>query len=393
MRAFALLLSAGLCAGAPNQAAPLLVFLPGAPGQWLPPAGLRGWALVVVENAPTGDAGVKAIEAAIEQAKNKQPVDPRRVYLAGRDESAALVFYAVSRRPDLWAAAAAISGDPTAAIETNRLFSANAQLVPFLWVTEPQEREALAAVRARLSSVRFPVEHRPPSEVGYDQLFAWFAEHTRDEFPEKVDCETGSAEFARCYWAAITKFDPARRNDVLEATRVPPGSGARLAAGGFVLAADAPGPGARVASLAPDYKGPLKIDDRIVAIAGKEILDARQYAQLLIEWTEAKTVGIMVQRGKERMRLETAIVLAAREEKATARVQAQFLPDTRELLVITRGVAELRVNLPPYWTPCPINWNGDDMGTVAEGGCWILAAGVKARKCEWPGSQPEAKTN
>jgi pimeloyl-ACP methyl ester carboxylesterase len=382
MRAFALLLGAVLSAGAANQAAPLLVCLPGGPGRWLPPVGLRGWALAAVENAPVGDAGVKAIEAAIEEAGKKQAIDPRRVYLVGQDDEAALVFYAVSRRPDLWAAAAAIGGDPGPAIETNRLFSANAKLVPLLWITATPEREALAPVRARLSAAGFPVESRPASEFGYEQLLDWFAGHAREEFPEKVDCETGSPEFARCYWAEITKFDPARRNDVLEATRVPPGTGARFVDDGLVIAADAPGPGALVRSLAVNYRGPLKVDDRIVAIAGKEIADGRQYAQLMSEWAEAKTVGVLVQRGKERVRVEDRIVIPPREEKTTARVQAQFLPDTRELLVISRGAAELKLNLPAYWTPCPINWNGEDLGTAGEAGCWLLTPGGKARRCE-----------
>jgi pimeloyl-ACP methyl ester carboxylesterase len=379
MRALALLLFAVMSAGAANQAAPLLVFLPGGPGHWQPQVGLRGWALAVVDSAPTGDAGVKALESAIGEAKKRQSVDPRRVYLAGQGDGAALVFYAISRRPDLWAAAAAIGGDPTPAIETNRLFSANAQLVPLLWITTLHEREALAPIRARLAEAGFPVESGTAAEFGYEQLFDWFADHTREEFPEKVDCETGSPEFARCYWAEITKFDPARRNDVLEPTRVPPGSGARFADNGFVIAAG-PGPGALVQSIAPNFKGPFKAGDRIVAIAGKEISDARQYAQFMSGWTEARTVGVLVERGKERVRFEAPIVIPPREERTTARVQVQFLPDTRELLVITRGVAELIVNLPGYWTPCPINWNGDDLGTATEAGSWILAPGAKARR-------------
>jgi hypothetical protein len=90
----------------------------------------------------------------------------------------------------------------------------------------------------------------------------------------------------------------------------------------------------------------------------------------------------MVERGKQRVRLETRIALAKREENLTARVQLEFLSDTREMLVITRGAGALRLTLPDYWTPCPINWNGNDAGKALSGGCWLLTPGVPARKCE-----------
>src|SRR5258707_2390996 len=40
-----------------------------------------------------------------------------------------------------------------------------------------------------------------------------------------------------------------------------------------------PRSGAAVAWLPGDYQGPLKLNDRIVAVAGKELRDGREYAQ------------------------------------------------------------------------------------------------------------------
>jgi hypothetical protein len=90
----------------------------------------------------------------------------------------------------------------------------------------------------------------------------------------------------------------------------------------------------------------------------------------------------MLERGKERRRVETRIVLPKRAELVTVRVQAQFLADSHELLVITRGITELRVTLPDYWVPCPINWNGNQAGLADSAGCWLLAAGSPAHKCD-----------
>jgi hypothetical protein len=50
------------------------------------------------------------------------------------------------------------------------------------------------------------------------------------------------------------------------------------------------------------------------------------------------------------------------------------------VLIITRQVGELWVNLPEYWLPAHLNWNGTDMGTANKPGCWVLGAGTAAAK-------------
>jgi hypothetical protein len=358
------------------QAPPLLVFVS---GNAQPAPQIPGWEVVAVQAAPN-DAGVRAIEAAVESSRRERPTNPLRTYIASQGEETAILFLAVSRRPDLWAAALAIGGTPKVAIDSGRLFGANSQLVPVLWITRPEDR-LLQPLRAKLVTAGFNLEPQPPG-MTVEQAFQWLATHSRQAFPEKVDCETGNPAFSGCYWVQLTRFDPAQRNDAVPSTRVQPGSGAALDLGGFGFNPDAPGPGLLVGWLPENYKGPLKLGDRILSVAGKEVPDAAGYVQMMDQTTDQKPVGVMVQRGKERHRIETRILLPKRDEAVTVRVQAQFLADSRELLVITRGVTELRATLPDYWLPCSINWNGNSMGKADSPGCWLLALGNQARKCD-----------
>jgi pimeloyl-ACP methyl ester carboxylesterase len=357
---------------------PLLVFVPGGARTEAPR--MAGWEALTVPAGPN-DAGVSALEAAIQAARHDRPSDPLRTYLVGQGEGAATVFYAVSRRPDLWAAALALGGTPKPAIDSNRLYGANTELAPMMWVTPAADRALLEPLRARLAAAHFNLEPAPAG-ISIEQAFQWLASHTRPAFPKKVDCETGNTAFARCYWVEMAKFDAKQRNDALLSTRVPAGSGAALSLGGFGYKPDAPGPGVVVEWLPEKYKGPLQLGDRIVELAGKEIRDGRQYAETMDQTTEEKPVAIMLERAKERRRVETRIVVPKRAELVTVRVQAQFLADSRELLVITRGVTELRVTLPDYWVPCPINWNGNQAGQADSAGCWLLATDSPARKCD-----------
>ena len=86
-----------------------------------------GWQVIAPAAAPGADIDtrVRALAAAVEAAIQNGSVDPARVYIAGRGDAAAAVFYAISRMPDLWAAGAALGGSPKAALDTNRIFAAN----------------------------------------------------------------------------------------------------------------------------------------------------------------------------------------------------------------------------------------------------------------------------
>ena len=111
---------------------------------------------------------------------------------------------------------------------------------------------------------------------------------------------------------------------------------------------------------------------RIVAIGGKTLADAEAYVQLMDQTVEEKPVVIMVQRGQNRVRVESSIVLPKRDELLTARVQAQFLPEMKEIQVLSRSVTAMRVTVPGDWTPASITWNGSDVAKAEAGGCWLL---------------------
>ena len=123
--------------------APLLVTLDSWEG-WKSMAAERGWQWVAYEQSACNDGALLAIKTLIGQ---RTDVDPTRIYLAGRGEMAACVFYNASRAPDLWAAALAIGGDSRKAIETNRLFAANLSMTPLLWVANPDPHSQNAARR------------------------------------------------------------------------------------------------------------------------------------------------------------------------------------------------------------------------------------------------------
>ncbi len=356
--------------------APLLVVADEAWELWVKVAAARGWRVLTPVNiAPAAsDTYAKALEAIVADALKRMPVDPLRVYLVGAGRGAAAVFYARGRVPHLWAAALTALGDPKPAIDTNRLFAANAQLVPMLWAGRKDDEP----VRQKLDAAGYPFEWRDANQLKAGEETQFLAANARSAHPPQIDCETGNLAFGRCYWLEITKADPARRNDVLTRSRVTPGSGAYLALGGFGYDRTA-GPGAVVSWLPEGYSGRLKMGDRIVSVGGTKIADGPAYARFMDEVREEKGIGIVVERGKDKIRIETRVLLPKREETVTARVRAEWQAESRELLVLSRGVAEMKINLPSAWAPATINWNGNEALKADSAGCWIV--GDTSRRC------------
>src|SRR5450432_4240486 len=363
-------LSLILCAVAAAQPsprkAPALALLDAADAaEWRKWTGELGWQ-VVTWPAPADsniDVRVLNLAKAVEAAVKSGDVDPARVYLAGRGDAAAAVWYAISRVPDLWAAGAALGGSPKAAVDTGRIFATNFSNVPVLSVSDaPGEAQA-----QKLKAAGPNVEWRPAATAAsVSGVFQWLGQHQRVEFPLSIDCETNSPTFARCYWIQMTKFDPAERNDVLPSTRIPGGTG--------VL----------VSALPPKYSGQLKTGDRIVALDGREISNARQYQDLMEKVTEEKLTVATVQRGKERVRIETRITIPRRDPAVSARVQAQYLPDSREVQIVSRTITEMRVTVAPGWEQAKLLWNGLTLENLKEPGCWVLTMQkelLSAAKC------------
>ena len=332
----------------------------------------RGWKFFEpqIESGKSPDQQVKALAGAVEEAEKRLAVDPNRVYLAAQGGSVATLFYVAARMPDLWAAAVAAGGSPRGAIDSNRLFAANTTNLPLLWLFSNKDEEPLGR---KLQSAGLNLELREPAAGKPSEIFGWLGGYRRNPFPTTADCETGTPLFTHCYWVEVTKFDPAESNDVLDSTRVQPvGSGAVLAIGPFGYNPAEPGPGVLVASLPEKYGGPLKVNDRIVELGGKELKNGTEFAQILYQTFEEKPVVAMVERGKEHIRLDTKIEMAPRAEPVTARVRAQYLPDLQEVEVVSRAITQMKVTLPQPWVPARINWNGTELTNATTGGCWLL---------------------
>ena len=341
-----------------------------------------GWQVIGPGGAPGADidSRVRALATAVENAIRSGTVDPARVYIAGRGNSVAAVFYAISRVPDLWAAGAVLGGWPKAAIDTNHIFAANFTLVPVLWISGPDSKP----MAEKLSAAGLNLEWQPGSDGANElTLLHWLGQHQREAFPLSIDCETSSPAFSRCYWIQPTKFDANERNDVLASTRIPGAGGAALELGAFSFQPDDPGPGVPV-TLAEKYSGPLKRGDRLVAIDGRPLANPRQYLEMMQKVTEESPAVVTVQRGKERIRVETRITLPRRDSGVSARVGAQYLPAEREVQIISRTITEMRVTVPPEWVPATLLWNGLTLENLQEAGCWTLSVRkelLHAEKC------------
>jgi len=314
------------------------------------------------------DTRAQALAAAVQEAIAKSGVDPARVYLAGRNEATAAVFYTISRLPDLWAAGVALGGSPQPAVDSNRLFSANFTNTPVLWAGANPADQALAD---QLKSAGLNLEYRPAG-ITSAAILEWLAAHAREDYPAAIDCETNSPSLARCYWIQMTKFDVNERNDVLPSSLVPPKTVAALDLGGFGYKADDPGPGLLITFLPDKYNGPLKTGDRIVSLEGRPIENARHYAETMAKFTEDRQTAVMVQRGKERNRIETRVVAARREAVPTARVRANYIPQEKEIRIVSRTVTDMRVTVPEAWVPGGLNWNGLTIDELKSPGCYLL---------------------
>lgn len=358
-------------AQSPQKAPAIALADPGDAAQWQSWTKDLGWLVIAPAADATAamDARIQGLQKAVLAAIQSGSADPVRIYLAGRGEGGAAVFYIASRIPDLWAAAVAVGGTPQAAIDSGRLYTANFGNVPVLWVGAGDGDGALAKM---LRADGMALEFRGSEGFTAAALFDWLRPHRRAEYPDTIDCETDSPTLANCYWIRMTKFDAAERNDVLASTRVQPTVSGALDLGGFGFKKDAPGPGVLIGYLPDKYSGPLKMGDRIVALDGREIADARRYVELMAEVSEERPTVATVQRGKDRIRVETRIVLPKRPPGVTARLQGKYLAAEKEVQIVSRTVTEIRVEIPAAWVPAVLNWNGVPLERVEAAGCRVL---------------------
>ena len=356
---------------APAKAPAVALIDPGDAAQWETWAKPLGWRVVAgPADQANIDARVQQLAKAVDQAVAGGTVDPARIYLAGRGEAAAAVFYTISRVPDLWAAAVALGGSPQTAIDTGRIFAANLSAVPVLWISNGPGDEALAN---RLRELKLNLEYHAAQGFTERAVFEWLAARRREPFPTEVDFETNSPTYARCYWIQIAQFDPGERNDVIGTTHLTANLKPLLDLGAFGYKTDDPGPGLLVNSLPDRYSGPLKLGDRIVALEGRSVENPRRYLELMAKYTEDKPVVATVQRGRERVRVETRVVVPRPEAMLTGRVQAQYSPAEREIQIVSRTVKEMRLTIPSGWAGARLYWNGLLLEKIEKPGCLALA--------------------
>jgi hypothetical protein len=370
------------CAAATAQTPAIALVDAADAAQWQAWTKALGWSVITPSgDAKDIDARVLALAASVRDGI-RAGADPARIYLAGRGGASSAVFYTVSRLPDLWAAAIAIDGSPQPAVDTDRLFAGNFTAVPVLWASKGEGDEALAQ---KLEDKGLNLEWRASTGLSPATALEWLGRHKRDPFPAEIDCETTSPQFASCYWIQMTKFDPAERNDVLPSTRLWGEKRAALDLGPFEYKLADPGPGVLV-YLPPKYEGPLKNGDRIVALDGRQIENAAKYLEMLAKYTETKAAVVTVQRGKDRVRLDTSAVMPRREVTVTARVQGKYLAADREIQVISRTVKEMKVTIPPEWAQDGhLLWNGLALEKIEAPGCWLLTVDkelLHAARCQ-----------
>jgi len=339
--------------------------------QWQSLVDSAGWQLITApaDGNANIDQRAQSLAAKVDEAVKAGAADAGRIYLAGRGDAAPFVFYDISRIPDRWTAGVALGGSPKGAIDTNRIFAVNFTGTPVLWASNGANDPDYAE---RLKIAGLKIEWRSSAGLNNRAVLEWLAAHVRAEHPLTADCETNSPVFASCFWVQLQKFDPAERNDVLPMTLIPGDSGSALDLGGFGYRADDPGPGVNVAFLPEKYNGLLKVGDRLEALDGKPIENARQLMQILEKAEATRYAVVMVRRGKDRMRIETRIVVPHRDPVVTARVKAEYMPDYHQIVLISRAITEMKVTLPPEWIPGDLLWNGLTLENVKTPGCYAL---------------------
>ncbi|HEX3746382.1 MAG TPA: hypothetical protein VHW09_20735 [Bryobacteraceae bacterium] len=357
---------------AASKPAPAIALVDAADApQWQKLVESAGWQTVSVPTDPAAniDQRVQALALKVAEGVKAGTVDGDRVYIAGRGDAVPLVFYGISRMPDRWTAGVALGGSPKGAINTNRIFTANFTDTPVLWASNGTG-DADFAKRLKLDGLN--IEWRDSHSLNNEAVLAWMNAQVRAAHPTTVDCETNSPTFASCFWVQPTKFDPAERNDVLPMTLIPGDAGTALDLGGFSYRADDPGPGVNVVFLPEKYNGPLKVGDVMEALDGKPIENARQLMQILDKADATRDAVVMVKRGKDRVRIETRILVPRRDPVVTARVKAEFLPEYHQIVLISRAITEMNITIPPEWIPGDLLWNGLTLENMKAAGCYAL---------------------
>ena len=172
----------------------------------------------------------------MEAAIKSRSVDPARVYIAGRGDASAAVFYAIRgagfvgrrRRAGRFAQGTLIPTASRGEFQQRRYCG-----YP---VANSDDSKPVVEAHCRQTYL----EWQPASGGGNAvAVIEWLAAHAPGVLLS-IDCETNSPTFA-LHWIQPTKFDGNERNDVLASTAFPAVM-AQLDLGGFGFRKDDPDP-------------------------------------------------------------------------------------------------------------------------------------------------------
>ena len=114
-------------------------------------------------------------------------------------------------------------------------------------------------------------------------------------------------------------------------------------------------------------------------------MNAKQFQEILEKVSDEGHTVATVQRGKDRVRIETRFTVPRRDATVSARVQAEYLPAEKVIQIISRTVTEMKVTVPPESVPGSLLWNGLTLEDLKEPGCWSLTMQkeiLHAEKCK-----------
>ncbi len=174
------------------------------------------------------------------------PVDPDRVYLTGLSMGGGGTMWLGLTRPDVWAAIAPVCAAtapewselaPNALNLPVHLFHGDQDPVVPVASTRQWHKE-LAALATRVEYREYPGVRHNSWDNAYANaaIFAWFAQHRRNRFPERVRFATRHYKHRSAYWVSIDGLTPGTLASV-DATFTAPNRAAVTTAGveGFTL--------------------------------------------------------------------------------------------------------------------------------------------------------------
>jgi hypothetical protein len=65
-------------------------------------------------------------------------------------------------------------------------------------------------------------------------------------------------------------------------------------------------------------------------------------------------------------------------------VQGKYDSQSKTLRVVSRSISEMRLNIPPQWTPLELSWDGLVLDRIEKPGCYLLSIDkelLNARRC------------